>query len=51
MGMKPSEKGFEIDDSFFDEYEGGPKRRRKIGNEKTKSKADSIPNEGEFESK
>jgi hypothetical protein len=30
MGMKPNEKGFEIDDSFFDEYEGGPKRSKKV---------------------
>jgi hypothetical protein len=40
MGMKPNEKGFDIDDSFFDEYEGGPKKM-KMGNDKTKSKNES----------
>ena len=44
MGMKPNEKGFEIDDSFFDEYEGGPKRSKKI-----KSKPKNIEESGEFE--
>ena len=39
MGMKPNEKGFDIDDSFFDEYEGGPK---KVGKK--------LEESGEFES-
>lgn len=47
MGMKPCEKGFDIDDSFFDEYEGGPKK----GNERTKSKVDSPEDQNnEFDS-
>ena len=29
MGNKPTIKGFELDDSFFDEYEGGPRRKVK----------------------
>lgn len=47
MGMKPSEKGFDLDDSFFEEYEGGPKKSKKIKiqNEKTKSKDNSNQDE------
>ena len=29
MGYQPTVKGFDIDDSFFEEYEGGPRKGRK----------------------
>ena len=29
MGYKPSIKGFDLDDSFFEEYEGGPRKKVK----------------------